>query len=94
MLKGASLFTDYKASEDTIFDLLEIWQRDVSVFHETGDASLLLCRDHADDIKAVSAYYTSDKIARIGASIRDIRKKMKQNANPGLAIDCLMISLQ
>ena len=94
VLKGASLFSDYKASEDTIFDLLEIWQRDVSVFHETGDASLLLCRDHADDIKAVSAYYTSDKIARIGASIRDIRKKMKQNANPGLAIDCLMISLK
>ncbi len=94
MLQGASLFSDYKAYSDTIFDLLEIWQRDVSVFHETGDASLLLCRDRLSEIEAVSAYYTSDKIVRIGASIRDIRLKLTQNANPGLAIDCLMICLK
>jgi len=94
MLRGTSVFSDYKAYTDTIFDLLEIWQRDVSVYHETKDPDLLLCRDRLPEIEAASAYYTSDKIANIGASIRDIRRKLDQNANPALALDCLMIRLQ
>lgn len=94
ILNGGKIFDEYKSRRDAVFSLLNLWFRDVGVYRETKDSSMLLLKDRLDDIARLSEYYSSEKILRICDRISDTYKKLQANVNAQLAIDCLMIELQ
>lgn len=93
LLKGAEIFTQNRSMMKSIFDLMSIWYRDISIYHETQDDSLLMCLDRADDIRKLSSFYTTDKLIAVTDTIHDIYRKLTLNANELLAIDCLLSAL-
>ena len=93
VMRGASLFESYKSSRDTLVSLLTIGFRDVSVYRETEDPSLLLIRDRMSAMKAYAETYSSEKILRICETIPDIYTKLQHNVNAALAIDCLLMEM-
>lgn len=94
IMRGAQLWEQYKSAQETIFSLMLIWYRDILVYQETGEPERLLCTDQTAAIGGLAAYYSSEKVIRIAEAILDIDKKMKANANPALAIDCLLMILK
>lgn len=94
VLNGGKLLDEYKSSLDTVFSLMTMWFRDVAVYKETGDRTLLFCPDYEDPIAACAAYYGFDRIADITEAVRDTYRKLMSNVNASLAADCLMIALK
>lgn len=93
VLRGAQLWEQYKSEQETIFSLLLIWYRDILVYQETEDPAKVLCTDQLAAIQQLASFYSNRKLIQITDRILDIHKKLKANANPALAIDCLLIDL-
>lgn len=87
-------FEDSKSSRSAIFSLMNLWYRDISVYKETKDPSLLLLKDRQEDIASLADHYTSESILRICDTVRDTYKKLQANVNAALAIDCLLITMK
>lgn len=94
IMREAKLWEQYKSEQDTIFSLLLIWYRDILVYQETGDPGRLLCSDQARTVSGLAAYYSNRKLIRLIEMTLDIHKKLKANANPALAVDCLLMNLK
>lgn len=94
VMKGAQLWEQYKGEQDAIFSLLLIWYRDILIYQETNDPAQILCTDQYETIRRMASYYENRKLIQITDKVLDIHKKLKANANPALAIDCLLMELK
>ena len=76
------------------------WFRDVLIFKETGDVSLLSCgvfQNRNDEIRMLSnigELYGVPDLIRIIECIEKSRKQIKQNANIRLALEALLFELR
>lgn len=94
VLRGAQLWEQYKGEQDALFSLLLIWYRDILVYQETRNPAQIICTDQLAAIQKLASYYDNRKLIRITDQVLDIHKKLKANANPALAIDCLLMELK
>lgn len=94
VMRGQQLWEKYKSAYDKLFSFMLVWYRDILVYQETGDLQRLLCTDQIKTIGGLAAYYSNEKLIQIVETILDIDKKLKANANPALAIDCLLMILK
>ncbi|MCI8633333.1 MAG: DNA polymerase III subunit delta' [Lachnospiraceae bacterium] len=94
VMRGQQLWEKYKSAQDKLFSFMLVWYRDILVYQETGEPGRLLCSDQTRTICGLAAYYSSEKLIQIVETILDIDKKLKANANPALAIDCLLMILK
>lgn len=94
ILRGASLWDQYKTEQETLFSLLLIWYRDLLVYQETEDSQRLLCVDQLAAVQQAAAHYSKEKLIQLIDRIVDIHRKIKANGNAALAIDCLLKDLK
>ena len=94
IMRGASIWEQYKSEQDAIFSLMLIWYRDIIVYQETQDPAQLMCTDQLETIQKMASYYSSRKLIQLTDLVLDIHKKLKSNANPALAVDCLLMNLK
>lgn len=94
VLRGTSLWDQYKSEQDALFSLMLIWYRDILVYQETQDPAQLLCTDQQETIRRLASCYTHRKLIQITDTVLDIHKKLGANANRDLALDCLLMQLK
>ncbi len=93
VLRMETMFSAASTNREWLFMLLNLWFRDLLLLKTTGDASLVLCQDHADDLSALTNYYSTEHLLTILKTIRRTEDELKNSANALLATDILLMTL-
>jgi DNA polymerase-3 subunit delta' len=90
----AEYFSKNKNDIDEIFDMLTIWFRDIIVLKHVRDKDLIINKDCYDLLVEESGILSYNRLDRIMDEIKNIRLKLKQNANYQLSIEVMLLNIQ
>lgn len=94
VLGNTALFMDNREHIETILDILVVFMRDVLIYSETGDDSLIINRDKMSNINLYLNLFTKGQIRTIIENIETGRKMLKDNANYQLTIENMLLSIR
>jgi DNA polymerase III subunit delta' len=90
----AKFFTDNKEQIGYIFDILNIWNRDIYMFKSTKDKKNVINKDFYDLLIEQSRLLSYNRLDRIMDVLKTTEQKMKRNANFQLAIEMMLLKYQ
>lgn len=93
-LREAESLAGSKAAISAAAEYLALLARDVLVMKKTGDAGLLLSYEDEDFIAGRAAEWTENGLLRALAAVERARGQLRQNANPRLVTEVLLLSLR
>ena len=96
LLTGYPLFEENKDRLDDLFDMLEIWLRDLLVRQQTQSAELLVNQDQADRLAALCAEgrWRPDTVSGALGVIGEVRRALSANGNFEICIHHLLLQLR
>ncbi|HHY81765.1 MAG TPA: DNA polymerase III subunit delta' [Clostridiales bacterium] len=86
------LFDENKEHIDELLDILEAWFRDLLIYRETKDASLVVNLDKMPQIVRQSSNFTSWELKKMLENVAFSRKVLKSNCNYQLTIENMLLS--
>jgi DNA polymerase-3 subunit delta' len=87
------LFSQYKDRIEEIMDILVVWFRDILVYKETGEHTLIINLDKLSSIDKQVSLFTIKRIRSIIENIERSRRMLKGNANYQLTIENLLLNI-
>lgn len=92
-LSSIDFFTSGKENIDEILDIILYWFRDVLVYKELGESSLILNKDKIDILSSQS-FLDLSQINDIIYRIEETKANIKSNVNFGLSIETMLLNIQ
>ena len=93
-LKGAEELEGSKEVIIPLLDLLLFWFRDIFLYQQLGDPSLLVNLDREALLEKERSLYSQKTLGHILQAIEETKKKISMNANIRLALEVLLLDLQ
>lgn len=87
-------FNENKEYIDEIFVNMLIWYRDISVYKDTMDLSLIIQQDRKDDIIYMSTKFTISNLVNKNKIIENTIKFLEMNSNFQITIENMLLSLK
>jgi len=92
ILKAAKELEEYKESIGSVLDIIEMWYRDIAVFRELRDESLLLQTDIKNDIRNAAKESDGGVSEKLG-HVMKTRRYLSHNSNFLLTVESLLLNL-
>lgn len=89
-----TFFNENKNYIDDIFNIMIIWYRDLLVFKETRDFSLIIQQDKKDDIISFSERFSVSNLVKKNKVIENTMKFLNTNSNFQITIENMLLSLK
>jgi DNA polymerase-3 subunit delta' len=92
---AAQLAGGFSKNRKAVYNILAIWQdywRDIMLV-KLGCPQLIINIDRKDEIIKTAGYYSLNKIKGFVKSIEAAALQLKQNVNPRLALEVLMLDM-
>ncbi|GIM30027.1 DNA polymerase III subunit delta' [Clostridium polyendosporum] len=86
-------FTQYNDKEEEILSTIVSFVRDIIVYKEIENLSMIINGDKIDDIKDLSNLMSYKKLKAIVGVVDDTRKNFKSNTNSSMTFNVMLISL-
>ncbi|MGI6536973.1 MAG: DNA polymerase III subunit delta' [Caldicoprobacterales bacterium] len=84
------LFMDNKDRTEVLFELMELWIRDLILLKETGDWNLIINKDKSSLLSKQAARFTSKGLQDMIQKIELARTMLKSNTNYQLTIETML----
>lgn len=94
ILKYESFLLKYKAQWQEVFTWFLSYIRDVLIYKETGKIKLIMNIDKFEGIKDISESLSFSKLNGFIDIIRNSKRKLENNVNPGLVFDFMLLNMQ
>lgn len=91
-LTSIDLFNEDKENIEEILDIFLYWFRDLAIYKEIGDISLLVNKDKVE-ILSKETYIDLHRINDIIYRIEDTKMNIKRNVNFNLSIETMLLSI-
>lgn len=85
-------FNANKENIEEILDIIIYWFRDLLIYKEVGDTSLLANRDRVE-ILSQQTFIDFNKISDIIYKVEDTKNNLKRNVNFGLSLETMLLSI-
>ena len=92
-LSSIDFFTSNKENIDEILDIILYWFRDILIYKELGESSLILNKDKIEILSSQS-FLDLSKINDIIYRIEETKANIKSNVNFGLSIETMLLNIQ
>lgn len=93
IFKSVDFFIENKDQIDEIMDIILYWFRDLLIYKEIGNSSLVLNRDKIQ-LLSNETFLDIDRINVIIDSIMETKRLIDQNVNYQLAIETMLLNMQ
>lgn len=87
-------FEERRDRVDDTLDLLQLWLRDMLVYRENGDATLIINMDRISTIKSLSKNFTTKRIRDMIEKVEETKKKLRAHANFQMTIENMLVSIR
>ena len=87
-------FNEHKERVQDLFNILELWIRDILILRETGDLDFIINRDQSTVLRKQASCFTSKALQDMIGSIEQARKRLKSNTNYQLTIEAMLSHFQ
>lgn len=84
----------YRQDWEEVFTCILSYIRDVFIYKETGNKSILINIDKFYDIKIIGEMYSFIKLNRIVNIIKNARRMLVDNVNSSLVFDSMLLKMQ
>ena len=85
-------FNENKEIIEDILDMIIYWFRDLLIYKEIGESSLIINKDKLENLSSQS-YMNFGKINDIIKRIEDTKLNIKRNINYQLAIETMLLNI-
>ncbi|MDP4177829.1 MAG: DNA polymerase III subunit delta' [Bacillota bacterium] len=92
--KYEAFFSKYKGKWEELLTWIVSYTRDVMIYKETGNESLIINFDKSENIKELSNMFSFNRLNGIINIVNDTRKKLIRNVNTSLVFEMMIINLQ
>ena len=92
-LSSIDFFTSNKENIDEILDIILYWFRDILIYKELGESSLILNKDKIEILSSQS-FLDLSKINDIIYRIEETKANIKSNVNFGLSIETMLLNIR
>jgi DNA polymerase-3 subunit delta' len=92
-LSSIDFFTSNKENIDEILDIILYWFRDILIYNELGESSLILNKDKIEILSSQS-FLDLSKINDIIYRIEETKANIKSNVNLGLSLETMLLNIQ
>lgn len=92
-LSSIDFFTSNKENIDEVLDIILYWFRDILIYKELGESSLILNKDKIEILSSQS-FLDLSKINDIIYRIEETKANIKSNVNLGLSIETMLLNIQ
>ena len=89
-----AIFADYRDRVEDLFNILQLWIRDLLILKETGEWSLIVNQDQSALLKRQVSSFTSAALRDMIENIEASRTMLKRNSNYQLTIENMLLSFQ
>ncbi len=93
IMNSVSFFIENKESIDKIMDIMLYWFRDLIIYKELGDSSLIVNKDKIQLLSS-QTFLNKDRINDIIEYIMKTKEHIKNNVNFQLAIETMLLKIQ
>lgn len=76
-----------------VIDIITSWYRDILVFKEAGDSSLLTNKDKTDDIEKAATEADRETLVKVLTTLKDAGRAMRTNASQELILEHALLAL-
>lgn len=91
MLEAAEKLAKEKDRLANLLDIALLWYRDLIVWKEAADDTLLVNLDRKDDIAQLSSQMDLAALRRRVAAIEEAKSALRRNVNPRLALEAMFL---
>lgn len=92
-LSSIDFFTSNKENIDEVLDIILYWFRDLLLYKEIGESSLILNKDKLQILSSQS-FVDLSKINDIIYNIEETKANIKSNVNFGLSIETMLLNIR
>lgn len=87
-------FSKYKSKWEELLTWIISYIRDIMIYKETGNESLIINFDKSENIKELSNMFSFNRLNGIINIVNDTRKKLIRNVNTSLVFEMMLINLK